>query len=203
MTRRADRDAPLKWCAVDTAAVVQLTLRGNRPYPVLVTGMQVVKQCGPPMRGTLFYSPAAAQPSNAMIGFNLDKPIPQADTVTSGGNLGPSYFLLQHISLNDAQDTQGVSIEATTAGSCSFRLVMQVFDGSKTSYETVDDSTTIGTGSPFRITRMINESDEPNIAAYGLVYIGGVVDSQCHDAWTRVNSTFSPAQALSLVCGRT
>lgn len=186
------------------AAVVELTLRGNRPYPVLVTGMQVVKQCGPPMRGTLFYSPSAAQPGNAMIGFNLDKAIPQADTITSSGNLGPSYFLLKHISLDGTQDTQGISIEATTAGSCAFRLVLQVLDRSNTRYETVDDSTTIGAGPPFAITRMINVSDEPDIAAYGLVYIGGVMDGQCDDAWTRVNSTFSIAQSpQSIACNRT
>ena len=185
------------------AAVVQLTLRGNRNYPVLVTGMQVTKQCGEPMRGTLFYSPAAAQPANAMIGFDLDKPIPQADIVSSDGTLGISYFLQQHISLSSPQDTQGVSVEATTTGSCAFRLVLQVLDGSTTTYETVGNSTTIGAGPPFRITRMLGNAEGPDVADYSLVYVGGVMDDQCHDTWTSVNSTFSPAQSMSAACGRT
>ena len=179
-------------------AVVQLTLRGNRSHPVLVTGMQVVKQCGPPMRGTLFYSPSAGQPDNAMIGFDLDKAIPQADEITGSGALGPSYFLLQHISLNDPEDTQGVSVEATTTGSCTFHLVMQVLDGATTTYETVNDSTTIGSGPPFSITDMVDTG------AYGLVYVGGVVSAKCDDAWTRVDSTFSTSQSpMSIVCNRT
>jgi hypothetical protein len=184
-------------------AVVQLTLRGNRTYPVLVTGMQVTKQCGKPMRGTLFYSPAAAQSANAMIGFDLDKSIPQADAVSSSGKLGISYFLQQQISLISPQDTQGVSVEATTMGSCAFRLVLQVLDGSTTTYETVGNSTTIGTGPPFRITRMLGNAAGPDVADYGLVYVGGVMDSQCDDAWTSVNYTFSPAQSTSVACNQT
>lgn len=186
------------------AAVVELTLRGNRPYPVLVTGMKIIKQCGPPMRGTLFYSPSAAQPSNAMIGFDLDEAIPQADIIRSDGNLGPNYFLRRHIRLDSTQDTQGISVEAITTGSCTFRLVLQVLDESSTTYETVDDSTTIGAGPAFRFTRMVNVSNEPVIAAYGLAYIGGVMDTQCHDTWTRVSSTFSFAESpQSIACNRT
>jgi hypothetical protein len=183
-------------------AIIELTLRGNRNYPVLVTSMQVTKQCGAPMHGTLLYSPPAAEPANAMIGFDLDKALPQADTVSRGGKLGASYFLQQHISLSSPQDTQGVSVEASTTGSCTFSLVLQVLDGSTTTDETVGDSTTIGSGPPFRITRLINGTNAP-FSAYGLVYVGGVMDVQCNDAWTSVNSTFSPAQSTSLACGQT
>lgn len=195
-------------------ALVQLTLRGNRSYPVLITGMKILKQCGPPMRGTLFYSPPAGEVSNAMIGFDLDSPTPQADTVTitgSDGKLGSSYFLSRHITLNGVQDTQVASIEATTAGSCSFRLVLQVLDKSQTINETVNDSTAIGAGPPFRITRMITrpsleppELGDPNFTAYGLTYVGGVMDASCRGYWTRVDSFPSTTQQYqSILCGRT
>jgi hypothetical protein len=173
-------------------AFVQLTFRGNRSYPVVITGMQVIKQCARPMAGTLFYSPAAGQGANAMIDFDLDNPIPEADTLT-----GSSYFLFNHITLNDTEDTQVTSVEATTAGSCSFRLVIKIVDGSATTYESIGDSTTIGGGPPFRVTRMIPMS------GYGLVYVGGVVDDQCHDAWTSVSRPFLLTQPQSIVCNRT
>lgn len=199
-----NRGAAASWTG---RALVQLTLRGNRSYPVLITGMQILKQCGPPLRGTLFYNPPAGEANNAMIGFDLDSAAPQADTMTGrDGKLGSSYFLSKHITLNGVQDTQVASIGATTTGSCSFRLVLQVLDKSHTINETVSDSTAIGAGPPFRITRTINQSGkpgEPNFPSYGPIYVGGVEDASCNGYWTRVDShSYATQSSQSVVCGR-
>jgi hypothetical protein len=49
---------------------------------------------------------------------------------------------------------------------------------------------------------MLGNIDGPDVADYGLVYIGGVMDDQCYDAWTSVNSTFIPARSTSVACNQ-
>ncbi len=59
-------------------ALVQVVVRGNSTRSVVITGIGVVKNCGPPLTGTLVDPGGGGAMDNVVKGFNLDQQFPYA-----------------------------------------------------------------------------------------------------------------------------
>ncbi|HET9967955.1 MAG TPA: hypothetical protein VFQ68_06930 [Streptosporangiaceae bacterium] len=75
-------------------ADTQLVLQNDSDQPVSILDMRVIKNCGPPLYGTLFYAAGQANDFDVGIGFNLDSTDTDAE-FAKGWNTSswePDYF---------------------------------------------------------------------------------------------------------------
>jgi hypothetical protein len=166
------------------SVIVQLVLAGNRDNVVRILNLRPVGQCADPLRGTLLYSPPAAQNLSVSIGLNLDQEDPVAQKLTGDSKFGQDYFSSKTVSLKYGEQQVFRIVAVTSKHYCQFRLNFTVLDGPRTIHETV------GNGSqPFRVTAL-DMGDGTSVAAYKRVYVGGVADAgSCGGRFISVNPT--------------
>jgi hypothetical protein len=148
---------------------IKLVVVGNRPSPVAITGMSVARRCGPPLGGTLFYSPPAGAEMLVGVGFDLDSTDSAAQNYENG-RLSGDYFGSHFISLHEGE-IETFEITAVTKNYCEFTLNLQTVDGSSTKTETIRDGS-----QPFRVTALVqNPGFGPgDLSHYHVLYVGGV-----------------------------
>jgi hypothetical protein len=149
---------------------IKLVVEGNSASLVRIINMQVVKQCQPPLSGTLFYSPGAAQDTSIKLGFNLDELVSVARTYRDSV-FGSSYFDNKTVSLKRGEQEVFQIRAETKRYYCQFELRLTIVVDGKTVNETVDDH-----GQPFRVTASLvaNPGVKDPYSAYKAAYLGGV-----------------------------
>ncbi|MGW2149678.1 hypothetical protein ACWCOT_35600 [Nonomuraea bangladeshensis] len=173
--------------AVDPGeSAIKLVLRGIRPEGVRITGMRAITECGPPLRGTLFYSPPASEEESPNLGFDLDEPAPKAQRITREGGWKKDYFA--HRTINLAQDeTIALRLETITRKHyCEYTIQMQVTTAAGVITQVIDNA-----GRPFAISAVLRKSTEGGIAfeAYQQLYVGGVADPSGNSDWKLWDAT--------------
>lgn len=163
---------------------VKITMRGAASDTVTITGMDVVKQCGAPLTGTLFYSPPAGESTSIDLGFNLDDPISPAQN-EQGGSFSGSFFAGKDITLQTGEvQTLNVTV-GTSEHYCTFYFELHVVTETGVVSEKIDDN-----GKPFAVTAIpVGGANGIDFAAYSTVYVGGVAnsDGNAGGAFVQVN----------------
>jgi hypothetical protein len=159
--------------------IIQLILAGNRSYPVRILDMRPVGQCASRLKGTLLLSPTAGEDDSVLIGFNLDKPDPIADTYSQTRGFGQSFFESKTVTLTYPQQQVFEIVGQSVYHYCQFRIHVDMLSGNRKEVEL------IGNGSqPFKVSGILP------IADYKEVYLGGVADNGCPgpaDGFTRID----------------
>lgn len=163
-----------------------VTLMGNAPATVTITGLRVVKECGAPLAGTFFYNPAAGESDTISLGFNLDSPTTYAENTVAGNDYTGNFFQ-QHVVTLAPGETHTLVIFATTADHyCHFTFQMTVATQHGAVVEKISDG-----GKAFQLTGMAGTSNPDsaatNFSRYRAVYVGGVADGDNDDKWMQVN----------------
>jgi hypothetical protein len=68
-----------------TAVATRVVLENNHSYPIRIMDMNVVKKCGPPLRGTVFIANGGAEDKIVGLGFSLDSTDTDAETAQGVG----------------------------------------------------------------------------------------------------------------------
>jgi hypothetical protein len=155
--------------------LLSIVLRGNSPGLAVVSDLQVVRRCSPPLDGTLLYSPPAAEGTNIGIGFNLDSQFATAQDYQTNEPLSGNFFAEHTISLTNGQ-SEGLLIDAqTTDHYCQFtlRLIVDVVRADYGRAQVVESIS--NHGQPFAVTAMTGERNYlPTFSRYAVVYAAGV-----------------------------
>ncbi|MCF6468524.1 hypothetical protein FAF44_09005 [Nonomuraea sp. MG754425] len=158
--------------AVDPGeSFIKVVLRGARPEGVRITGMTAITECGPPLRGTLFYSPPAGEEASAPIGFDLDEPEPKAQRIPDEGDWEKDYFARRTISLAH-NETIALRLETVTAEHyCEYTFQMQVATATGAVTQVIDNA-----GKPFAVSALLRNNAKGDLAFkdYQQLYVGGV-----------------------------
>jgi hypothetical protein len=156
------------------AAYTDVTLKGNEVNTVTITGLRVVKQCGPPLSGTLFFSPGQAEDNTIRVGFDLDSSVSYAQVV-SDGSIGGGDFFAQHVVTLAPGEVQTFELYLKTdQHDCRFTFQMSVATPTGTILEKIDDN-----GKPYELTGMLNTS------AYQDLYLGGSANADGTSGWVQ------------------
>lgn len=144
---------------------IRVVLRGNRNEPILILGVRPVDlQRDKPLNGVLFEIGAQGENGNIQMGFNLDRPAPEAVNVTGGGSLTTAPFFESHsISLADHESAVLVVEVATKCYSAKFKLAVDYMIGNKTKHEVISNN-----GSPFMVTAY--RYDASNVISYRRIF---------------------------------
>ena len=152
-------------------ADTQLVLQNDSNRPVSILDLRVIKECGPPLTGTLFTAPPQANDNDVRIGFNLDSADTDAESATGwdASAWSPDYFENNYISFMPGQQ-QVLNIRAVAdSHSCTFTYQATVLEDRTKFYQTIDDE-----GKPFRVTSLVEGNSKNSFARYAALYVGGV-----------------------------
>lgn len=163
------------------AIVIQLILAGNRTYPVRILNMQPVGQCTAPLNGTLMLSPPAGEDNSVLIGFNLDKSDPVAQSYSETQGFGQSFFESRTVTLAYPQQQVFEVFGRALQHYCQFKIRMTLLVGRQQEVEVIGDGS-----QPFRVSGVL-----PYVY-YKEVYFGGVMNNGCPgvppDGFARINA---------------
>ncbi|MEO3859561.1 hypothetical protein [Acrocarpospora sp. B8E8] len=136
--------------AVDVDALgTQIVLENAGKTKVRIMGMRVVKECGPPLSGTIFFSIPQGDQLSTTIGYNLDETAPVARSIDENDRWGKAYFAT-HTVLLEPGEQKVFEIKAKTEEYyCEYRFVMKTLRDRITHEELVDNN-----GKPFRISAL-------------------------------------------------
>jgi hypothetical protein len=167
----------------------QLVLQNDSDEPVSILDMRIIKDCGPPLTGTLFYSPPAGGDDDVRIGFDLDSADTEAESAKGWDIRGwkPGYFEAKHISFRPGEQRVLTIRTLTVKHACTFSYQATVLEGKIKFYQTLDNS-----GQPFRVSALWQKGPlkdfDPKFSAYAALYIGGVASPPGHnDDFVRAN----------------
>jgi hypothetical protein len=168
--------------------VISVTIAGNSVTPVTITQMQILKHCGQPLTGTLFYNPSnvGGPISVPTIYFDLDTAVTMgayAPPPGSGKPAGGSFFAKEVIKLG-LHEQQTLTIQVKTAMQyCTFTFQLKIATSSGQVTKTIDDN-----GRPFALTAANNgPSSGPPYSAYHVIYAGGKASTQHDGTFIRVD----------------
>jgi hypothetical protein len=153
-----------------TNADTQLVLQNDSDRPVSILDMRVIKTCGPPLSGTLFYAAGQAGDYDVGIGFNLDSTDTDAEFAQGWDTATwqPDYFESKIISFAPGEQ-RVLNIKAVTnEHSCIFSYQATVLDGKTKFYQTINDD-----GAPFRLNAITETRSSAPFSSYAAMYIGG------------------------------
>jgi hypothetical protein len=148
----------------------QLVIQNNRPYPIRIIDMNVVKDCQSPLNGTLFFGAGGAEDSTIGLGFNLDSSDTEAEQAqgTSVEQWKPGYFVRFTISIQPGAQQVFDLWASTSKYACSYKYQATVLDGSRKVNQIIEDGS-----EPFRATALKINSGPPDLSDYKAAYIGG------------------------------
>ena len=130
--------------------------------------MNVVKNCRPPLTGTLFFGAGGAVDTTVGLGFDLDSPDTEAELAQGTGpnQWKPNYFAKYTISIQPGARQVFDLWAVTTKHACSYEFQATVLDGSRKTNQMIEDG-----NEPFRAT--VLDLRGPYWSTYKAVYIGG------------------------------
>ena len=164
---------------------VQVVIEGNRDHPVEITGARVVKQCQPPLNGTLFYNPAipAGIAADIGMGFNMDSPISTAQFFNPDTGAAYGDFFAGHTISLAHGEVQTLALQYSTGNQyCQFTFTLIVVDGNTTTREIVTNH-----GQPFRVTALIDKGPRRGeFSSYKALY---VISGTANSGYVRVDPT--------------
>jgi hypothetical protein len=158
---------------------ISLVLEGATSAGAEITNMGVIKdQCGPPLDGGFFESPAAGSGTNVNIHFDLDKAVSVAESPNADGTYS-EFFKTHSVSLASGEKVPFLVSVSSQGQYCQFRLVITVVDSSGSNSQVIDNG-----GGEFSVTGKLYDST-PGVGSfhrYKSLYIGGVAssDGQVH-----------------------
>jgi len=146
----------------------QLVVQNNRPYPIRIIDMNIVKSCQSPLTGTLFFGAGGAVDATVGLGFNLDSPDTEAELTQGTGpnQWKPDYFAKYTISIQPGAQQVFDIWALTSKHACSYEFQATVLDGSRKTNQMIEDG-----NEPFRATSL--RLPGPYWTGYKAVYIGG------------------------------
>jgi len=149
----------------------QLVLQNTSNQSVSILDLQVVKDCGPPLSGTLFIAPGQASDDDVRLGFNLDSDDTDAESAAGWdtSNWKPDYFESKFISFSPGEQRVLNIRAATSKHSCTFTYQATVLEGRTKFYQTINDD-----GQPFRVTAIEETASKAPFSYYSALYAGGV-----------------------------
>lgn len=165
----------------------QLVVQNNQPQEIRVLDMQVLKSCGPPLTGTLVYSPDSGEDPAVQLGFDLDSADTDAQLVNekvTPSKIEKHYFNSHTVTIKPGAQQVFSIITSTRMHSCTYRFALSMLVGPR------HESQVIGDGlEPFRVSALITGDDgTPRFRRYGVVYLGGVASPTGKDTFVRVKS---------------
>jgi hypothetical protein len=134
--------------------ITAITLRGNANETVRLADLRVDKSCHRPLAGAFFVGYTQGSGNTVRMGFNLDTPNPDPQTMALTAArglfpLGENYFAGRTIQLSPGE-MMTLSIGAfTKLYDCTFKFRLFVATSHGELYETIDDN-----GRPFQVTAM-------------------------------------------------
>lgn len=153
---------------------ISLVLEGATSAGVEITNMGVIKdQCGPPLDGGFFESPAAGSGTNVNINFDLDKAVVIAESPNEDGTYS-EFFKTHSVSLAQGEQVPFLISVSSQSQYCQFRLVITVVDSSGSNSQVIDNA-----GGEFSVTGKLYDTT-PGIGSfhrYKSLYIGGVASN--------------------------
>jgi hypothetical protein len=146
----------------------QVVVQNNRPYPIRIIDMNVIKNCQPPLTGTMFFGAGGAVDPTVGLGFNLDSSDTEAELAqgTEVGQWRPDYFTRDTISIQPGEQQVFDLWAVTSKYACSYEYQATILDGDRKMNQIIEDG-----NQPFRATALILRP--PGWSAYRAVYIGG------------------------------
>jgi hypothetical protein len=164
-----------------------VTVMGNASKTVTITGMQVIKQCGTPLRGTFFYNPPAGGAPTIGLGFDLDSSIDYAQNVGHYYGYSGNFFQDHVVTLEPGESQTFTIYVSAIRHYCRFYFQMSVATAQGDFTENI-----LPGGGQFQLTGsaaqwMNPHNDTINCSFYQAVYIGGVADPGNDISWMRVN----------------
>jgi hypothetical protein len=170
----------------EPATDTQLVVQNNRSYLVRVIDMNVIKYCGAPLSGTLFYNPNQGADQDIRLGFNLDSTDTEAEYAMGWGANGwkPDYFSNYTVSIKPGAQQVFNLRTAVTKHSCSFEYRLTILDGTRKVNQIVNNG-----GQFFRATAIRRKfvGVGMRFSAYQVEYAGGVENEEGNGAYVRVN----------------
>jgi hypothetical protein len=151
----------------------QVVLKNDRGYPIRIIGMNVAKECGPPIRGTVFMASGGAEDKVVGLGFSLDSADTDAETAQGMGpeDWKPDYFSSYTISIGPGAQQVLNLFAFSGKGACAFRYQATILDGDKKVTQLIGDG-----ANPFRVTAVaVPYNGGPPFSNYQVAYIGGAV----------------------------
>jgi hypothetical protein len=171
-------------------ADTQLVLQNDSSQPVSILDMRVIKNCGSPLSGTLFDSPAQGSDDDIRIGFNLDSADTDAESAKGWDTAfwRPDYFENKYISFAPGQQ-RILNIRAvTTKHACTFSYELVALEGKTKFYQTINDD-----GQPFRANAIVSSGPNGSCARYAALYFGGALSPfHHHGDYIKENPRTSP-----------
>jgi len=158
---------------------ISLVLEGATSPGAEITNMGVIKdQCGPPLDGGFFASPAAGSGANVNINFDLDKAVVIAESPNENGSYS-EFFKTHSVSLAPGEQVPFLISVSSHNQYCQFRLQITVVDANGSNSQVIDND-----GGEFSVTGKLWDST-PGVGSYHRyrsLYIGGVSsrDGQVH-----------------------
>jgi hypothetical protein len=167
--------------------MIQIVLQGHASQTVTITDMQVVKRCGPPLTGTLLYSPGAGAPPDIQLVYDLDPQFAVAQYENSAGAL-ENFFASRTIQLKPGEVDAMVVQSLTYNAYCQFTFRITVDDGATQIEETISNN-----GKPFVVTAFSHPTWEGikyktiHFSDFKSIYAGGVASPAGDDTYVWVN----------------
>lgn len=158
-------------------ADTQLVLQNDSNEPVSILDLRVIKNCGPPLTGTLFDAPPQGSDDDVRLGFDLDSADTDAEAAEGWDTARwkPDYFESKYISFRPGEQ-RVLNIRAVTSRhACIFSYQATVLEGKTKFYQTIDDG-----GQKFRVTALVDTSSKAPFARYAGLYAGGVLTEFHH-----------------------
>ncbi len=146
----------------------QLVVQNNRPHPIRIINMNVVKSCRSDLTGTLFFGAGGAVDATVGLGFDLDSTDTEAELAKGMGpnQWKPDYFAKYTILIEPGAQQVLDLWTTTTKQACSYEFQATVLDGSRKIDQMIQDG-----NEPFRATAL--NLHGPYWSSYRAVYIGG------------------------------
>jgi hypothetical protein len=154
-----------------TGVATRVVLENDHSYPIRIMDMNVVKKCGPPLRGTVFMANGGAEDKIVGLGFSLDSTDTDAEIAQGVGptEWEPHYFASYTISIEPGAQQVLNLFSFTAKASCTFRYQATILDGNKTVNQLIGDGTV-----PFRVTALALQRGA-FLSGYQAAYIGGAL----------------------------
>jgi hypothetical protein len=163
----------------------QVVVQNNRPYPIRIIDMRVIKSCGRPPMGTIFDAQGGGAGEIIGLGFNLDSPDTSAKIVRGYSISTANYFDKYTISISPGAQQVFRFQTVTFQHSCTFRYDATILDGKKTVHQL------IGNGlRPFRVSSGAFSGSPYNLSRYSVAYVGGPGSPAPNGAFVRIDPKF-------------
>ena len=168
------------------SADTQLILHNNRPYPIQVIDIQVIKHCQAPLTGTLIYAPEGDSEPSTGLGFNLDSSDNDA-MLADGPNVRqwkPGYFTQYVVPINPGKQAVFNIRAVASRVACSFLYQVTVQDSKNKISQVISDYGMLFRVSALRLSylhrphRLVSQ----NFSGYQNLYVGGVASPRS-DGW--------------------